>query len=177
LATAAAGAVNVIMTIVSIRLVDRLGRRALLFWSLSGMGTTLLILGVAFYAGQSGHLAWVALCAVAVYVGFFAIGLGPVFWLLISEIFPLALRGRAMSAATVANWGFNAIVSATFLDLVGAVTTAGAFLVYAILSFFALAFVVAMVPETKGISLEQIEVGLDRRVTEKPVPAASHPAQ
>ena len=61
------------------------------------------------------------------YVGFFAIGLGPVFWLLISEIFPLALRGRAMSLATVAIWSFNLIVSATFLDLIGAIGSAGDF--------------------------------------------------
>jgi MFS family permease len=97
----------------------------------------------------------------AAYVGFFAIGLGPVFWLLIAEIFPLALRGRAMGLATVANWGFNLIVSATFLGLVGALGSAGAFLVYAVLSLVALAFVAQMVPETRGRSLEQIEAALD----------------
>jgi len=163
LATAGVGAVNVIMTIVSIRLIDRLGRRQLLFWSLGGMTATLLILAAAFYSGASGQLAWISVASVAVYVGFFAIGLGPVFWLLISEIFPLALRGRAMSLATVANWGFNFIVSVTFLNLVGAVGTAGAFLIYAILSVAALVFIVALVPETKGVSLEQIEADFDRR--------------
>jgi sugar porter (SP) family MFS transporter len=161
LATAGVGAVNVIMTIVSIRLIDRLGRRQLLFWSLGGMAVTLLVLSAAFYAGASGQLAWIAVVSVAAYVGFFAIGLGPVFWLLIAEIFPLALRGRAMSLATVANWGFNLIVSATFLGLVGALGSAGAFLVYAVLSLVALAFVAQMVPETKGRSLEQIEAALD----------------
>ena len=133
LATAGVGAVNVIMTIVSIRLIDRLGRRQLLFWSLGGMAVTLFVLAGASHVGASGQLAWVAVVSVAAYVGFFAIGLGPVFWLLIAEIFPLALRGRAMSLATVANWGFNLIVAATFLDLVGAVGSAGAFLVYAVL--------------------------------------------
>ena len=161
LATAGVGAVNVIMTIVSIRLIDRLGRRQLLFWSLGGMAVTLLVLSGAFYGGTSGQLAWIAVLSVAAYVGFFAIGLGPVFWLLIAEIFPLALRGRAMSLATVANWSFNLIVSATFLNLVGAVGSAGAFLVYALLSMAALAFVARMVPETKGRSLEQIEASLD----------------
>ena len=106
------------------------------------MAVTLLVLSGAFYVGASGHLAWVAVASVAAYVGFFAIGLGPVFWLLIAEIFPLALRGRAMSLATVANWGFNLIVSATFLDLVGAVGSAGAFLIYAVLSLAALVFIV-----------------------------------
>jgi MFS transporter, SP family, galactose:H+ symporter len=161
LATAGVGAVNVIMTIVSIRLIDSLGRRQLLFWSLGGMAITLFVLSAAFHAGASGQLAWIAVVSVAAYVGFFAIGLGPIFWLLIAEIFPLALRGRAMSLSTVANWGFNLIVSATFLNLVGAFGSAAAFLVYAVLSLAALAFVAAMVPETKGRSLEQIEEALD----------------
>ena len=160
LATAGVGAVNVIMTIVSIRLIDRLGRRQLLFWSLGGMALTLFVLSGAFHAGVSGQLAWVAVISVAAYVGFFAIGLGPVFWLLIAEIFPLALRGRAMSLAAVANWSFNLIVAASFLDLVGAFGSAGAFLVYAVLSVVALVFVARLVPETKGRSLEQIEDSL-----------------
>ena len=160
LATAGVGAVNVIMTIVSIRLIDRLGRRQLLFWSLGGMALTLFVLSGAFHAGVSGQLAWVAIISVAAYVGFFAIGLGPVFWLLIAEIFPLALRGRAMSLAAVANWSFNLIVAATFLDLVGSFGSAGAFLVYAVLSVMALIFVARLVPETKGRSLEQIEDSL-----------------
>ena len=63
---------------------------------------------------------------------------------------PARLRGRAMSLATVANWGFNLVVSVTFLDLVGAFGSAGAFLVYAVLSVVALAFVARLVPETKG---------------------------
>ncbi|HTQ34535.1 MAG TPA: sugar porter family MFS transporter [Stellaceae bacterium] len=170
LATAGVGAVNVIMTIVSIWLIDRLGRRQLLYWSLAGMAVTLLILAGAFYAGVSGGLAWIAVASVAAYVGFFAIGLGPVFWLLIAEIFPLALRGRAMSLATVANWGFNLIVSVTFLDLVAAVGSANAFLLYAVLSVAALVFVVAMVPETKGHSLEEIELQFEHS-------AAPHPAE
>ncbi|HTI82297.1 MAG TPA: sugar porter family MFS transporter [Acetobacteraceae bacterium] len=160
LATAGVGAVNVIMTIVSMWLIDSLGRRQLLLWSLGGMAVTLFVLSAAFFAGTSGQLAWIAVASVAAYVGFFAIGLGPVFWLLIAEIFPLALRGRAMSLATVANWGFNLIVSATFLNMVGAVGSAGAFVAYGVMSLVAFAFVAWMVPETKGRSLEQIEAAL-----------------
>jgi MFS transporter, SP family, galactose:H+ symporter len=173
LATAGVGAVNVIMTIVSIRLIDRLGRRQLLFWSLGGMAVTLFVLCGAFYAGASGQLAWLAVISVAAFVGFFAIGLGPVFWLLIAEIFPLDLRGRAMSLATVANWAFNLIVSLTFLNLVNAITSAGAFLLYAILTVAALVFVAAMVPETKGRSLEQIEDTLGTRAAALPSAQAS----
>jgi len=81
-----------------------------------------------------------------------------------------------MSLATVANWGFNFIVSVTFLDLVGAFGTAGAFLVYAILSIVALVFIAAMVPETKGYSLEQIESNLDRRMAQKSIVTSNRPA-
>lgn len=176
LATAGVGTVNVIMTIVAIRLIDRAGRRQLLIWSLGGMAATLLILAGAFAVGASGSLAWIAVGSVAVYVGFFAIGLGPVFWLLISEIFPLALRGRAMSLATVANWGFNLIVSATFLDIVNAIGSAGAFVSYAVLSLVALAFVFAIVPETKGHSLEKIESDLEGQAASANASAA-HPAE
>jgi MFS transporter, SP family, galactose:H+ symporter len=123
---------------------------------------TLLVLAGVFQIGASGGLAWLAVASVAAFVGFFAIGLGPVFWLLIAEIFPLALRGRAMSLATVSNWVFNLIVSATFLDLVSAIGSAGAFLLYAVLSLVALWFVVAKVPETKGHTLEQIELDQER---------------
>src|SRR5262249_48183573 len=158
LATAGVGAVNVVMTIVSIRLIDRLGRRQLLFWRLGGMAATLFVLSAAFFVGTSGDLAWLAVVSVAAYVGFFAIGLGPVFWLLIAEIFPLALRGRAMSLATVANWGFNLVVSATFLNLVAAFGSANAFLMYAVLSVVALIFVVVEVPETKEQTLEHSEL-------------------
>jgi SP family galactose:H+ symporter-like MFS transporter len=175
LATAGVGAVNVIMTIVSIRLIDRLGRRQLLYWSLGGMAVTLFVLSGAFFVGTSGQLAWVAVVSVAAFVGFFAIGLGPVFWLLIAEIFPLAVRGRAMSLATVGNWVFNLIVSATFLNLVGGVGSAGAFLIYAVLSLVALAFVAAMVPETKGRSLEEIEAELDSAHTRLPAAKESMP--
>ena len=163
LATAGVGAVNVILTLLSIRLIDRLGRRVLLFWSLGGMAACLLALAAAFYAGAGGALAWMTVISLAADVGFFAIGLGPVFWLLIAEIFPLALRARAMSLATVANWGFNLIVSVTFLDLVRVFGTSGTFLLYAVLSVGALLFVAATVPETKGRSLEQIEADMDGR--------------
>ena len=120
LATAGVGAVNVIMTIVSIRLIDRVGRRPLLLWSLGGMAVCLLTLAGAFAFEAKGPLAWITVVSLAAYVAFFAIGLGPVFWLLIAEIFPLAVRGRAMSLATISNWGFNLVVTITFLSLISA---------------------------------------------------------
>ncbi|MGC9271516.1 sugar porter family MFS transporter [Acidiphilium sp.] len=161
LATAGVGLVNVVMTVVAMRLLDRVGRRPMLLWGLVGMFVTLLILSICFMVGLSGALAWVTVIAVAAYVAFFAIGLGPVFWLLIAEIYPLAVRGRGMSLATIANWSFNMIVSFTFLDLVVSLGRGPTFLIYAAMTLLTFAFTWFLVPETKGRSLEQIEQGLN----------------
>lgn len=157
LATAGVGLVNVLMTILAMWLMDRAGRRALLLWGLAGMIVMLLVLAAGFAIGQKGLVSYITVGSVAAYVGFFAIGLGPVFWLLISEIFPLAVRGRGMSIATVANWGSNLVVTVVFLDLVKWLGSSGAFLLFAVLSIVAYVFTYATVPETKGRSLEEIE--------------------
>ena len=174
LATAGVGAVNVALTVVSMWLIDRAGRRALLLWSLGGMAVTLLILAAGFAIGTSGALAWITVLSVAAYVAFFAVGLGPVFWLLIAEIFPLAVRGRAMSLATISNWGFNLLVTVTFLGLIDLFGRPGTFLLYAVLTVAALVFTAVLVPETKGRSLEEIEDALEGRL--QPVPAAPRTA-
>ena len=93
------------------------------------------------------------------YVGSFAIGLGPVFWLLVAEIYPQAIRGRAMSLATLANWGANMVVALTFLTLVGMLGRAGAFWLYGVIGISAWVFAYFLVPETRGKSLEAIEPG------------------
>jgi SP family galactose:H+ symporter-like MFS transporter len=161
LATTGVGLVNVIMTLVAMRLLDIVGRRRLLLVGLVGMLVTLVILGGGFMIGLHGSLAWVTVISVAAYVGFFAIGLGPVFWLLIAEIFPLAVRGRGMSLATIANWSFNMLVSITFLDLVHGFGRGPTFLLYAAMTLGTLLFTWFLVPETKGRSLEQIEAALE----------------
>ena len=161
LATAGVGLVNVIMTVVAMRLLDTAGRRALLLWGLAGMIVMLLVLAGGFAMGVGGWVAWITVGGVAAYVGFFAIGLGPVFWLLISEIFPLAVRGRGMSVATVANWGSNFAVTLIFPPLVEALGSAAAFLAFAVLSIGAFIFTYQVVPETKGRSLEEIESQLE----------------
>ena len=98
--------------------------------------------------------------ALGLYIAGFAVGLGPVFWLLIAEIFPLAVRGRGMSTASVANWGSNLAVTLVFLDLVHALGSGGTFLVFAAMTLAAIAFTWRLVPETRGRSLEQIESDL-----------------
>jgi SP family galactose:H+ symporter-like MFS transporter len=173
LATAGVGAVNVALTIVSMWLIDRAGRRALLLWSLGGMAATLLILAAGFAFGASGATGWLTVLSVAAYVAFFAVGLGPVFWLLIAEIFPLAVRGRAMSLATISNWGFNLLVTITFLGLIDLFGRVGTFLLYAVLTLIGLVFTAVLVPETKGRSLEEIEDALEGRQTPVPATVAS----
>jgi SP family galactose:H+ symporter-like MFS transporter len=157
LATAGIGVVNVLMTLVAIWLVDRVGRRVLLLSGLAGMGVSLCVLGLSFLLGAGPALGWLTATSLAAYVGCFAIGLGPVFWLLISEIFPLAIRARGMSAATIANWLANLAVALTFLNLVDLLGRPSVFFLYAALTFGALIFARALVPETEGLSLEAID--------------------
>ena len=123
------------------------------------LGLAALAAGFAF--GATGSLATLTVVSLCAYVAFFAIGLGPIFWLLIAEIFPLRVRGRAMSLATIANWGFNLLVTVSFLGLVNALGRPGAFGLYLILTLVALAFSWKLAPETKGRSLEEIETALD----------------
>ena len=162
LATAGVGAVNVLMTLVAIRLVDTAGRRALLLTGLAGMAVSLGLLGLAFLLGAGGALGWLTALSLTAYVGFFAIGLGPVFWLLISEVFPLATRGRGTSMATFANWGSNLVVALTFLLLIDHLGSAATFFLYAVMTVAAFIFTYALVPETKGRTLEEIEAGWDK---------------
>ncbi|HLW81485.1 MAG TPA: sugar porter family MFS transporter [Candidatus Acidoferrales bacterium] len=158
LATAGIGAVNVLLTIVALRLLDRAGRRPLLLYGLVGMIISLGVLGFAFLSGSlSSTVAWVAVISVAVYVACFAIGLGPVFWLMIAEIYPLRVRGQAMAVATVANWGANLLVALTFLSLLHSLGRPWTFWLYGIIGIMAWVFVYTLVPETKGRTLEQLE--------------------
>ncbi len=158
LATAGVGLVNVLMTVASRQLLDSFGRRPLLLTSLAGMTLGLAALGIAFsLRGFSGTLGWVAVASLALYVGSFALGLGPVFWLLISEIYPLKIRGLAMSIATASNWIANLIVAVTFLTLVQAAGKAWSFWIYGLIAVGAWIFAYYLVPETKGRSLEEIE--------------------
>jgi SP family galactose:H+ symporter-like MFS transporter len=158
LATVAVGVVNVVMTVVAIMLLDRVGRRPLLLIGLAGMVFSLGLLGAAFYLPSlSSLLGDVALVGLMLYVAFFAIGLGPVFWLLISEIFPLKVRGLAMSIAGEANWGSNLIIALTFLTLIQLLGKPGTFWFYGVVGIGAWIFTYLLVPETKSRTLEEIE--------------------
>ena len=158
LASVGVGVVNVILTVVAMQLIDRVGRRPLLLASLVGMAMSLFVLGLAFSLPQlSGSLGWIAVVSLMVYVGSFAVGLGPVFWLMLSEIYPLRIRGRAMSVGTIANWSANLVVALSFLTLTQVLGKPATFWLYGVVSIGAWLFAFYMVPETKGRSLEEIE--------------------
>ncbi len=118
------------------------------------------MLAFTFLIGGSnlhGAGAYVAIAGLLVYTGSFAIGLGPVFWLLISEIYPVKIRGQAMSVATIANWGANFVVTVSFLTLLSAIGDDGTFFLFGFLTLVALAYFYKQVPETKNRTLPEIE--------------------
>ena len=158
LATAGIGLVNVIMTVVSMLLIERVGRRPLLLTGIVGMIITLFVLGLAFHLStQSSTLTWIAVITLMIYVASFAISLGPIFWLLIAEIYPLRIRGLAAGTAATTNWAANLLVSLTFLSLLQALGPSLTFWGYGLAAIAGLFFSYYLVPETKGRTLEQIE--------------------
>ena len=152
------GVTNLVFTIIAVLLLDRLGRRTLLLTGTVGLLLALLLLGVYFASAtlQSDY-GWLALAGLVLFIASFAIGLGPVFWLMISEIFPVGVRGPAMSLCTIGNWGANFLVAQTFLTLSNAITRQGVFFLYAALAVAAVIFFARRVPETSGRSLEDIQ--------------------
>ena len=155
------GVVNVGFTILSLFLLDRAGRRLLLLIGLVGMTVSLALLGVVFSLESTSSAAGLlATICLGLYIASFAISLGPVFWLMISEIYPLNIRGSAMSVAALCNWGSNFLVALTFPVLLATLGGAGAFWLFAVLGIVAWFFVWFLVPETKGRSLEEIEADM-----------------
>jgi sugar porter (SP) family MFS transporter len=155
------GITNLVFTIIAVLILDKVGRRPLLMFGTAGCIVSLAMLGVFFASGYlQDNASWVALVCLIVYIASFAIGLGPVFWLMIAEIFPLRVRSSAMSLSTVGNWSSNFIVSSFFLSLTSAITRQGTFWLYAGFGVLALVYFIARVPETKDRSLEQIESDL-----------------
>lgn len=160
LATLGIGIMNVLFTIISLPLIDRWGRRPLLLFGLVGMFISLLIMGIAFGNPTFTALRWIAVASMVLYIASFAMSLGPIMWLIISEIFPLNIRGVGASLAISASWAFNMLVSLTFLTLIQWIGTSYTFWLYAVLCVLSWIFVYFIVPETKNCSLEQIESNL-----------------
>lgn len=154
------GAVNLTFTVVAIWTVDRVGRKPLMLIGFTGMGLSLLAVGLAAYWHQA---AWWVLVFVLTYIACFALSVGPVTWVILSEIFPTRIRGRAMAIATVLLWLANYVVTQTFTMmeksqyLVENFNKGFPYWIYGVLCAVSVLFVWRFVPETKGKTLEQIE--------------------
>jgi sugar porter (SP) family MFS transporter len=150
------GAINFIATILGMSLIDRAGRKPLLMSAFAGMALSLVGVSAAIHFQAA---AIVVLIFVLTYVACFAVGVGTGTWVVMSEICPTRIRGRAMSVATIFLWCGTLLVTLTFLSLVRAFTAPGTFLMYAVVSIAACLFVWRFVPETKGRTLEEIDSG------------------
>jgi MFS family permease len=161
LATVGIGVVNVLMTVVAILVIDRIGRKPLLYVGLAGMVVSLVIIGGAFLAPNlAGVISWVTLVGLMLYVASFAVSFGPLLWVMLPEIFPLRVRGAGAGVSALSNWGANFVVSQAFLPLVAIIGTTAVFWILAGLCVVAAIFIHFRVPETRGRSLEQIETDL-----------------
>ncbi|KPK32429.1 MAG: hypothetical protein AMS24_04270 [Chlamydiae bacterium SM23_39] len=148
------GIVQFVMTIFSLFLIDRVGRRKLLLFGSLGMAISMFFLGFAIELGIGANIIILSLIS---YISFFAISLGPIAWLLIAEIFPLSIRGRAVGIAALSNWGANYLVSFSFLPLMGLLGAGKTFFLFSLISVFSFYFIKKRVPETKNRSFEDIQ--------------------
>lgn len=158
-ATVAVGVSKTAFILVAIFLIDRLGRKPLLYVSTIGMTICLFSIGVTLtFIGQGQVGIAMAILFVCSNVAFFSVGIGPVCWVLTSEIFPLRLRAQAAALGAVGNRVCSGLVAMSFLSVTRAISVGGTFFVFSGISAISVLFVYALVPETKGKSLEQIEL-------------------
>lgn len=153
---------NALGTVLGIYLIDHFGRRKLALSSLSGVIASLIILAVAFLFQPSGSMSglygWIAVLGLALYIAFFAPGMGPVPWTVNSEIYPEAYRGLCGGMSATVNWISNLIVAQSFLSIAEAAGTGLTFLILAAVAVVAFIFVAVFVPETKGLSFEEVDI-------------------
>nr|ABF99614.1 sugar transporter family protein, putative, expressed [Oryza sativa Japonica Group] len=149
------GLFKLLMTGVAVFKVDDLGRRPLLIGGIGGIAVSLFLL--AAYYKILNSFPFVAVGALLLYVGSYQVSFGPISWLMVSEIFPLRTRGRGISLAVLTNFGSNALVTFAFSPLQEFLGPANIFLLFGAISLLSLVFVILKVPETKGLTLEEIE--------------------
>uniref|UniRef100_A0A667XSR3 Solute carrier family 2, facilitated glucose transporter member 10 n=1 Tax=Myripristis murdjan TaxID=586833 RepID=A0A667XSR3_9TELE len=169
LASVGLGLVKVIATVISMVFADRAGRRPLLIGGCSVMAVCLITIG--FLSGHSDFIAnttslppvqgsavnWIILVCMMFVVSAYSVGFGPMTWLVLSEIFPSAVRGRAFAFTNCFNWAANLLVTFSFLNVVDVIGLSGTFLLYGLTAVAAVVFFYFMLPETKGKSLEEID--------------------
>ncbi len=149
---------NVVATIIALTLVDRLGRKPLLYCGVGGMMLSLSVLAWCFHSSSSASptLAIAATICLLAYVVCFAFSMGPIGWILVAEVFPLRLRARGVAAATLGSGASNTLVAYTFLPLLALAGNSGTFSIYAAFCIVTLLFTYFLIPETTGRELESI---------------------
>jgi SP family arabinose:H+ symporter-like MFS transporter len=154
--TAVIGGVNFLFTIAAILWIDKWGRKPLLIGGTTGMIISLTVITVAYYFNKlEGYLIFFFILT---YIASFAASLGPVTWVVVSEIFPNKMRSKAMSVAIVALWSANFLVTLTFPAILNRLGGGAAFLIFDIMCVLMLIFIINKIPETKGKSLEALEI-------------------
>lgn len=158
LATLLVAITNVLATVIALILVDRIGRKPLLYAGVGGMTVSLFVLAAAFHfeVAVGASLGVLATVCLMVYITCFAASMGPIAWILVAEVFPLRLRGRGVAAATLGSGISNFLVSMTFLSLIRAAGNSLTFTLYGAFCILTLLFVRFIIPETKGRELESI---------------------
>nr|B4KR05.2 RecName: Full=Facilitated trehalose transporter Tret1 [Drosophila mojavensis] len=162
------GVVNFMATFIATVLIDRAGRKILLYVSNVAMILTLFVLGGFFYCKSTGmdtsNVGWLPLSCFVVYILGFSLGFGPIPWLMMGEILPAKIRGSAASVATAFNWSCTFVVTKSFQDMIDVMGAHGAFWMFGAICFVGLFFVIFYVPETQGKTLEDIERKMMGRV-------------
>jgi len=153
--TTLVGLTNVIFTVLAMRVIDKTGRKKLMLIGAAGMAICYLLIGLLFQTGQTE--SWMLLSLLIITPAFFAFGLGPTVWVVLSEIFPNKIRGTAMSVSTFALWVACYLLTLTFPVFVEWFSAAKTFWIYAAICIIGFAVILKYLPETKGISLEQLE--------------------
>ncbi|KAJ3706531.1 hypothetical protein LUZ61_010236 [Rhynchospora tenuis] len=167
--TVAVGFTKTIFTVVGMFWIDKVGRKILLYVSTIGMTACLAVLGtaLALQKNLSGSVMQdpgigLAIFAVCANVAFYAVGMGPICWVVSSEVFPLRLRAKASALGQVGARVSSGLISMSFLSLSRAISVSGVFFIFSVISAIAVVFVKFCVPETKGKTLEEIETMLIR---------------
>jgi len=153
--TTLVGIMNIVFTVLAMRVIDKIGRKKLMLIGAAGMMICYVIIGYLFQIGRTDD--WMLLTFIIITPGFFAFGLGPTVWVVLSEIFPNKIRGAAMSAATLALWVGCYTLTLTFPIFVDAMSAAITFWIYAVVCIVGFIVINKMLPETKGVSLEKLE--------------------
>lgn len=154
------GLMNIIFTVLAMRVIDKIGRKKLMLIGAAGMVVCYLIIGYLFQIERTDD--WLLLIFIIITPAFFAFGLGPTVWVVLSEIFPNKIRGAAMSVATLSLWLACYILTLTFPILVELFSAAITFWIYGLICMIGFVFIYKLLPETKGISLEKLEKQLVR---------------